>query len=141
MLVGARTTGPVISRRRLIAEWGDFLSSLRWTHFCTLTFEYEASVSSAFRSLKRFARRVGRKAQVRWFAVAERGVAGLVHLHVLLDVPGQLSPDHLVGEWRVGRVEVEEYDSSRGAGYYLAKGMGTQCDDYGFSDCLPEHIG
>jgi hypothetical protein len=116
------------ARQRQLLEtrhgWGVWIGrDFVWHLFVTLTFAYPKSEAAALLHFGRWLRRVEQRAKkgVGWFVVLERGAAGLLHLHVLLVHTDHMHPGAVAKAWRCGRVDVTQYDPTRGAAYYLAK--------------------
>ena len=105
------------------AIYGLHFSQFQWSHFCTFT----SNTRSDDRLLAAFAqtiRRLERAAQgpIPFVRVRERGNAnGHPHLHVLLAGTGHLTTEQVARKWRLGNVNVKEYDPEQGAAFYIAK--------------------
>lgn len=118
--------------------WGPFLSKFHWQAFVTLTFRIPASDelghSACHDWLTRLRSMPELSPNIYAFAGFERGRAGnLLHCHLLL---GGLLPrrgqrpglDRFCtllalarAEWQHGRIDIQPYDSKRGAAWYVSK--------------------
>lgn len=120
----------------LTAHMGDWLDSLPWCHFATLTFGERHNEASARRAFARYVRRVEQRAQERctWFAAFEGlSEAELPHVHALLNGTSRLGVDAVRSAWRGGIAEVRVYKASHGAAHYVAKHLGSERADYDFN--------
>jgi hypothetical protein len=91
------------------AAWGNRLSDLPWTHFATLTLAYTCSSDAVKQQFDQWIRRFEQRSKryVGYFMAIERGAAGHLHAHALVDVPGLL-PNIVREAWRAGRSDVRE---------------------------------
>ena len=112
--------------RRAYGHWlgSDFV----WHHFATLTFAYDVTPEVACREFFAWVRSLERRGQrgVGWFYVIERGGAGRLHLHALLEGTAHLRAAELERTWRPGRADVSVYDPQQAGSYYISKDIGTR---------------
>ena len=113
------------STHELETAWGDLLDVWTWTHFATLTFARPVGEEGARLEFGRWIRRLQQRSRgkVGRFYAAERGSGGLLHLHALIEA--SLPPEAAQAAWLAGRAEVVPYDRTRGARFYVTKGIGT----------------
>jgi hypothetical protein len=122
--------------RRLVKEWGAFLSQFHWQVFVTPTFKKLVTRSEAKVAITKWIREMGE--DVYAYVAYEEGTAGgRTHCHALL---GGLPTDdkertrlHLLrlcihrAEWswtwklKRGEIKIDRYDPTRGAAWYVAK--------------------
>ena len=109
-------------------SWGQWLNEYDWDHYCTLTFQWEATVSGAIRQYQRFIRRLERRAQgaINWFMVIEYGRGGWLHIHALLGATNALLKESVDVAWPAGKTNVQTYDSQRGASHYITKAITSE---------------
>ena len=139
-MIGDTTNLP----RRLRKAAGDWLAGLaQWRWYCTLTFEDYVTQRQAMGALKRWARIVA-QTQVRdhfmlAFALEKTTLAGVWHIHVLLDAPEATATDYrgfmpLVAAevWKRrcfagGFTRIESFQPDGRAPYYLTKTASYDC--------------
>ena len=109
------------------AAWGEWLESLPWNHFATLTFKYDTSSDAAVREFNRWVRRLEQRAQGRlgYFRVIEAGSGRLLYLHVLIGGTQGLGVSSVKASWQNGMSEVVVYKPHGGATRYVCKGLET----------------
>lgn len=128
---------------------GDWLHSMPWTHWATLTTPYELTMKGARRLAHRFHRRLNKDAPASMFWACEPFDAkDGFHLHALLNVPGvpyesiiQTYQDTAGGSgWK--RIQLDEFNPSwkkkgkeeredaTGATYYVGKYITKKLSDY-----------
>ena len=141
-----RLTLTEADRVQLPAAWGEFLTR-DWSHFATLTMNRSGSgpvpTEAALRGeLRRFLDRVHSMVnqEPQYAAVMEGLRVGNGHWHLLIADCGYLSPSKVRRAWKAGVAEVEPYDPSRGAAYYLAKGIEREPDSIDVSGDLPPKL-
>lgn len=107
--------------------WGEWLESLPWGHFVTLTFKYDTSSDAAVREFNRWVRRLEQRAQgpLGYFRVIEEGIGGLHHLHVLIGGTQSIGVSSVKASWPNGMSEVVVYKPHGGAARYVSKSLET----------------
>ena len=112
--------------------WGTHLDGLHWDHFVTLTFRFPPSEDQATHEVRRWKRRMEQRAQkkVSHFKITEFDAGGERHVHLLVEGTGHLDPSALRQAWKCGISDVQAYDPQKGPGFYLAKQLGRQTDEY-----------
>jgi hypothetical protein len=136
----------LIEERRgttLLRAWGGFLHEFAWDHCATLTFRYPVQRDIAIKELcDRFLRRLGRNAQrpIACFWAIERG-GGQLHIHALIAGTVKLASAGIYSAWQAGYSKVSQYDPSRGAAWYVTKGLFGRCEEYGLTRRMPRHAG
>jgi hypothetical protein len=122
-------------RTQLSEEWGQFLNPARWRFFCTLTSKREMRLAHMHETASRFFRRLATAARgpVYYSWCAETGGAGWVHMHALVHTEGLLDLGSIARAWRLGRADIQRYDTSRGARYYVTKSLPRGEVEYGLS--------
>lgn len=123
------------------AAYTEFLKQFEWSHFATFT----AATSSDDRLLYRLPQAIrnmekAAKGPVRAFWVRERGTCGTPHLHALLTGTEGLSCKQIDRAWRIGRADVQSFDPSRGAVYYLTKSLLEPDARWDLSSRLPRRV-
>jgi hypothetical protein len=136
-----RTPAGMVSEEDQRAAYTEFLKQFGWSHFATFT----AATSSDDRLLHRLPqaiRQLERVAQgpVRAFWVRERGACGTPHLHVLLTGTAGIACERIDRAWRIGRADVEIYDPTRGAVFYLTKSLMEPDARWDLSSKLPGRV-
>ena len=141
-----RLTAGEADRSQLPDAWGEFLTR-EWSYFATLTTNRSGTgpvaTEGALRGeLRRFLDRVHSMVnqEPRYAAVMEGLRVGNGHWHLLIADCGYLSPSKVRRAWKAGVAEVEPYDPSRGAAYYLAKGIEREPDSIDVSGDLPPKL-
>jgi hypothetical protein len=119
---------------------GEWLTNQNWSHWATLTTGYELTLNSARRAAHRFHDVLDRSAPTKIFWAAEPyDLKDGFHLHALLDVPKHLEFKNIVDIWQKvskggkgkwNRIDLQTYDSNKGAGYYLSKYITKRLSDY-----------
>jgi hypothetical protein len=108
--------------------FGDHVASYDWNHWMTGTPASPTYSPGALeRHFKRkFVRRVEQRTErrVEWVSVVERSPGGVFHVHAVIAGTATLDVDHVRDCWTLGRVDVERYDPTRGAAWYLSKQYG-----------------
>ncbi len=119
-------------------SWGQWLNEYDWSHYCTLTFQREATIDGASRQFHRFVRRLERRNQraVTWFMVIERGGGGWLHIHSLLGATNTLPNKSVDLAWTAGITDVQTYDSQRGATHYITKDITSEATFWDISKNL-----
>lgn len=126
----------VLDDRRLINEWGAFLSHFHWQAFATPTFKRLVTKAEARNAIMRWLGEMGE--DVYAYVAYEEGTAGgRTHCHAL--VGGLPTKDekrtrlHLLRlcihraawswkwRWKKGEIKIDQYDPTRGAAWYVAK--------------------
>lgn len=133
--VDQRELADVEESRRRVQELGSWANSHSWTHWVTLTFEVECSLEAAWRHFVGWARRAENIAQQRvsWFAVVAPGdVGGRTHIHALVHA-GAAKSRKLQGIWALGRNEVERFDPTQRASWYMTSHLKHPRADYDIS--------
>ena len=111
--------------------WGDWVASMPWTHFATLTFANESSEARAKREFGRWIRWLEQRSRhpVGYVLAIERGRGGWLHLHALVDCD-DLSAATLRLTWHAGRSDVRDYDPKLAAAHYVTKEIAGSVIDY-----------
>lgn len=125
-----------------VQAMGDWLTSREWSHYATFTTGYELTVSSARRAMHRIHDSLDRLAPCEMFWAAEPfDVKEGYHTHALLKVHESMPYKAIVDLWQKvskggkgkwNRIDLQEYDSNRGAGYYLGKYITKGLSDYDY---------
>jgi hypothetical protein len=114
----------------LARRLGDYIATYDWDHWLTLTPRSpDCRPSRLERCFEcRFIRKMEQAAQhrVSWVNAIEVGPGGVFHIHALLAGTAHLSPAYIGDKWELGRADVERYDSTRGAAWYLSKTYGKE---------------
>lgn len=112
--------------------WGDWLGTIPWDHWGTLTFAYAATEEMAAKQFRKWVRWVEQRVQgpVEWFYRVERGAGGRVHLHVLTKGTAAVGATGLIAAWQEGKSEVEGYSPRGGASRYVSKQLGEGAGYY-----------
>lgn len=123
----------VNERGELWRAWGLYLNRFDWSHFATLTTRRSMPEESLRNEFRRWHRALERRAQqpVTWFWAMERTCTGHAHLHALVGECGHLPSDALRDAWKCGYSKCERFERSKGAAFYLMKGVsGEHLLDY-----------
>jgi hypothetical protein len=130
------STTPWDKEKALRHVWGAWLQGFAWDHVATLTFGLAPTLNTASRALQSWLRRLARNAQrrVACFHSIERGGSGFLHVHALTVGTSILRIEQLDAAWPSGITRIEVYDASRGAPWYVTKGVLSErtCESYGF---------
>jgi hypothetical protein len=120
--------GSTVDARRRKQAAGTFINAhANWAWWGTLTYRGDVPARCAQRDVRRYADAVARVcgAHVRVAYAVEQQERGVPHFHFLLAFGSGVNPlPPSVGEklWRNGHAQVEEFDPTRGAAWYVAKG-------------------
>ena len=133
--------------RRLTIEWGDWLSSKEWSLWCTFTTHYALTLRKARHNIEELYALLQQTEKVApaifWIAELFPGSSNY-HLHAFIKVEGPVEQAvKLVkkawltvckpsGHGKFNKVQCEEYQSSKGAKYYIAKHIQSDKVDYDF---------
>jgi hypothetical protein len=111
------------SRKVYRESAGTRLDERPWTHYVTLTFQYQPSKEEAVREYRGFVRRLEQRVQRRiyHYPILERGASGFLHIHCLIAGTESLPISAIQSAWRCGLTSVEKYYKSGGAAQYLCK--------------------
>ena len=133
---------------RLVKSFGDYVADFRWCHWFTGT---PASLNCSPHRLKAFfegvfVRRLEHGAQQRvcWIHSIERSPGGIFHVHAVMSGTDRLVTSYIAKRWSFGRADVDLYDPTRGAAWYLAKYYGDDRAHWEQFDCswrMPERVG
>ena len=109
----------------MVAAIGSYLGSYRWDHFVTLSTQGGVSNARLDCEFRQYVRQLARSTQgpIAWvyFMECEAGGHGL-HLHALLAGTGALTTKRIEKRW-LGNTRVSVYDPTRGARWYVPKGI------------------
>lgn len=109
----------------LIQATGKFIATFAtWTWWCSFTFKREVSLGRAIGDLRRWANRVARRAgcHVTIAYGIERQLRGVVHFHAVVAFSeGTVPTSWGKSDWWHGIANIEPYDPTRGAAWYLAE--------------------
>lgn len=135
-------------KKSMIDAYGNWLSSHRWTHFCTFTTRYKLSVNAARKSMERLhsflTKQWGLKIKLFW--VAEPfDTQYSYHLHALIEIAGKALSQfsyYIKKAWQIvsrgkGGKEynftvIKRYKPKLGANFYVSKYLQRQNADYDF---------
>ena len=123
-----------------IQNFGEWLSGMNWTHYATFTTSYELTLKSARRAMHRVHDFLDKEQNTAMFWAAEPfDLKDGFHTHALLNT--QISYDRIIEAWQIvskaknsekkwHRIDLQEYNPERGAGYYLSKYISKRLSDY-----------
>lgn len=114
--------------KRVRWKWTEWLSSVEWSHWVTLTFGRKTGLFRAQWDFKRrWIRRLEQTAQNRvdWFAVYERDDYTRLHIHALIRGTDRLEPEELRRAWGgLGHATAPKFDTTRNGIAYTVKRLG-----------------
>jgi len=124
-----------------IEDYAEFLNTLPFTHYATFTTAYEMTLPSARRNMERFHDRMKKGGESLLFWVAEKfEVKDGYHTHGLIQIPDRFSFSNVTQIWQEvsgglktkqrNRIQLDRYDPSRGANYYVGKYIRRRNTDY-----------
>ncbi len=150
----------------MLAAMGDFLNGYPWAHWCTLTFRPPASERDAARVPREWGRwrkkirgavPVGLEYALRqwavfartttvaagvplfWFYGVEHGERlGRLHLHALFGNTERLPAPLMRASWTAGFAQVDAYDPTRGASYYVTKYVTKELAEWDVSSSVTD---
>jgi hypothetical protein len=119
----------------VLRAWGAYLHEFSWDHFATLTFRYPQSVDTAIREILNWVRHLSKDTQrpIPCFYAIERGASGWLHVHMLTAGTASLTVEKMRKAWRAGISRIEVFDQTRGAAWYVSKGLLGRCEWYDVS--------
>jgi hypothetical protein len=123
-------------------EVAKFLDNFEWDHFVTLTTRRPITEENIARLFKdRFIRKLAFTARcpIPYFYAVEGGDAtgGYPHLHALISGSKGVSIEQVRRAWQAGVTDARRYEASRGAAYYVTKGIIASPDQYNLSRRMP----
>ncbi len=142
------STSSMSNKHSLINEWGNFLETIDWTFYCTLTTPYSMTVNSARRKIEKLHKilteRFSLENEIFW--VAEPfDTHDSYHLHVLIKFKNGMSNkskislnkawQSICGKKVTGKynwTEIEAYVPSKGANFYVAEYLQRKGVEYGY---------
>lgn len=122
--------------RDTMATWAN---KFEWQMWMTGTFRQEQSYRDTIKTKRAFKRFLGDLAKkfgknnIEYFLAVERFAYGdFTHIHALINGVDGLTYRQVGEPWfdRFGRVQIEGYDPTRGANYYLTKYVLKECCDW-----------
>ena len=126
---------------KLLNVWGKWLSETMWDYFSTITFKFDMKPQQSLNHLKMIEKRLNKLTlSFKYFYVVEKTSRVQSHIHMLLkgkgakvEVDKYLKEKNLVNPKYVKHLD---YDSSKGASYYIVKYIENKELDYDliFSD-------
>lgn len=142
----------VTSRTSTYEQLGVWLTEYMWRYFVTLTvappmdaprhrpwsMSADAMQRAFFRTITRLEKRTGDA--VPYFFAIEGVARENVHLHALLGGRGGIGQRDIEWAWRLGAVDFQLYDPSRGAASYMTKEISSYPDNWGVSGSWPIRI-
>jgi hypothetical protein len=114
--------------KQVRSEWGDFLKTISWDQFCTLTFRKNLSADCARREIQNWIRRINVSVPggAGYFWIIEKGPAGnRVDVHVLTSFTQDISPCEIKRVWYAGKADVRAHIPFNGSEHYVTK----MCDN------------
>jgi hypothetical protein len=122
-------------------NFGKWLSGENWTHWTTLTTKKEMTINSARRQAEGFHKILNLAGDAKIFFAAEPfDTKEGHHLHALLQLPEQLKYTDIHKAWQYvsgsktrannNRIQIEEYNSQKGATFYIGKYITKYLCDY-----------
>lgn len=133
--------------RRLIVEWGKWLSSKEWKLWCTFTTHYPLKLKKARFLLEDLCNliqlRDDETPTIFWVAEPFAGSSNY-HLHALINMDcstekaiqlikqAWLTVCKPSGHGKFNKAHCEKYEATKGASYYVAKYINTPVVDYDF---------
>jgi hypothetical protein len=126
-------------------QYGNFLSQFEWTHFATFTTGYTLTLPSARRAMEGFHKDLSKanpnKTYFFWAAEHYELKDGY-HTHALICVPELWQFKNVIQLWQKNsggakmgkhqRIDLQKYDSKKGARHYVAKYVTKRLTDYDF---------
>ena len=115
-----------MNRNELISKYGNYINNYPWEWYAILTFKNTTSYKGAFYAFNRW--KVALKKStgnfINYFLVIQykRFDGDIPHLHVFISGVGNEKPSYWQQEWysKYGWAQIEPYDSSKHACYYLS---------------------
>jgi hypothetical protein len=129
----------LIKPENLRDQMATWVNKFEWQIFMTGTFQPERSTKDTIRTKKRFKSFLGDlsekfgKNNIEYFLAVERfRLSDETHCHALLNGLDGLTYRQIGEIWRerFGREEVEKYDPTKGANYYLTKYVTKELCDW-----------
>ena len=119
----------------LSACWGDFLSGFGWDWYVTLTFAGDVKTFTARNRCKAWLKQIEKAAgqPIAWFRGDEYGERfGKFHMHLLIANVAHLHRFTFMQLWadRNGYARIFEFDSNKGAAYYVSKYVTKQLGEF-----------
>jgi hypothetical protein len=120
-----------VDQSSLVSAYGSFFASWPWDHYATFTFARKLSESTCLHHWDDFIDSLGRltHGRVAWIRADERRWSGYaspeipLHYHALLKYKNVPAPEAVASLWKskAGDAQVEAYEHSGGAAWYIAK--------------------
>jgi len=120
-----------VDQSSLVSAYGSFFASWPWDHYATFTFARKLSESTCLHHWDDFIDSLGRltHGRVAWIRADERRWSGYaspeipLHYHALLKNKNVPAPEAVASLWKskAGDAQVEAYEHSGGAAWYIAK--------------------
>ncbi len=118
--------------------WGDFLNTFPWDWFCTFTHRESVGSFKMVNLFSRFIRELEHTSEkpVFWFRTQELTKAGNTHVHALIGNVSHIRPVPWRKRWEemAGFARIKVYDPKLGAAFYCAKNLGSDRNEWQFSE-------
>lgn len=134
------------AEKQVLNSWAEWLDSIDWTAFCTFTTHYRLSKDSARKKMEKMSAylldKYSNSFRIFWVAEPHSDKSDF-HVHALIKIDAsEVSQKELLTEaWRKvsypsgnvkhNIIDVQNYEPTRGAQYYVAKHIQKVNIDYG----------